>query len=402
MVKQIITSILDTDTYKLTMQQAVLQLFPRAVVTYRFKNRGDHRFNAEFLRKLKEQIYLMKNIKLTPLEYSYLQKNTPFLKSWYLDCLAAYRYKPYEVECFLSNDGDLIIQIKGLWSSTILWEVPLMAMISELYFTEIDTDWVFDENDIFEKAIEKGKRLADAGCKTTELGTRRRRGLEVQRIVLDGLQYGAERYLLGTSNVMLAMERNLKPFGTMAHEWIMGNSILEGLYNANYFALQNWVRVYHADLGIALTDTYGLNSFIRNFGLEAAKLYDGVRHDSACPFAFTDSMEKMYRDLNIKTQSKAIVYSDGLNIRKAIEIQKYAEKKFITGYGMGTHLTNDFDGSPALNMVIKLWSCAKNETEREMPVVKLGEGEGKVMGDPEAVKVAQYMHQNKSLDKESK
>ena len=391
----IITSLLDSDLYKFTMQQAVLHLFPQAVVTYRFKNRGKQRFDDNFLKKLKRHIFLMSQIQLTPEEYSWLKANIPFFKPWYLEYLRNYRYNPSEVNVGLDLDGDLVIEISGTWASTMLWEVPLMATISELYFREIDTQW--DEQGVLTKAIDKGRRLADAGCLFSEFGTRRRRSGKIHETVLTGLQQGAKNMLVGTSNLMMAMKYGLKVIGTQAHEWIMGMSVLEGLYNANYFSLQNWVRVYNADLGIALTDTYGLPSFIRNFNLQFAKLYDGTRHDSGCPFHYTDEIVKMYERLAVPSPTKSIIYSDGLNVDSTIDIHKYSNKHVRDGYGMGTHFTNDFENSPALNMVIKLWSCGRNEAEGQLPVVKLSDSPGKVMGDADAVKVAQWMHQGKEL-----
>jgi len=271
----------------------------------------------------------------------------------------------------------------------------MMAIISELYFAEIDTEW--DYEGVLNKAIDKGRRLAAAGCKFADFGTRRRRSYKTQRIIIDGLRQGSNDSLIGTSNVKLALDNNIKPIGTMAHEWLMGISVLEGLYNANYFALQNWVRVYHANLGIALTDTYGLPSFIRNFSLELAKLYDGVRHDSGCPFKFANNIIKMYKGYGIDPTSKSIVFSDGLDVETAVKLQQEFGHKVRVGFGIGTHLTNDFENSPALNIVIKLWSCGKDKTEKEIPVVKLSDTPGKVMGDPDAVRVAQWIHQGKAL-----
>ncbi len=187
------------------------------------------------------------------------------------------------------------------------------------------------------------------------------------------------------------MKHKIRPIGTMAHEWIMGISILEGLRNANYYALQNWVRVYNADLGIALTDTYTLPSFLRNFNLRLAKLYDGVRHDSGPPNIFAQRIIKMYEDFGIDPKSKIIVFSDGLNVREAIKIKDFCGDAIKVSFGIGTHFTNDFENSPALNMVIKLWSC------EGVPVVKLSDTPGKIMGDKDAITVAQWMHQNKEL-----
>jgi nicotinate phosphoribosyltransferase len=223
-----------------------------------------------------------------------------------------------------------------------------------------------------------------------EFGTRRRRSYAIQDKVIQAFQtYGGFN---GTSNVHFAMKYNLKPIGTMAHEWIMGVSALEGLRHANFHALQNWVRVYNADLGIALTDTFGTPAFFKNFNMRLAKLYDGVRHDSGDPFEFADKVIEHYKSLGIDPMSKVIVFSDGLNVEKCLEIAKYCNGKIRFSFGIGTHFTNDFEGSPALNMVIKIWMCDG------VHVVKLGDGTGKTMGDPDAVRVAQWTFLDTPLD----
>jgi nicotinate phosphoribosyltransferase len=386
---QIITSLLDTDLYKTTMQQAVLELFPKANVEYRFKNRGVQKFTPSFLAELRRQIQLMSTISLSNEEYSWIQDNIPFFKPLYLEYLRNYRYNPDEVYLHLDDDGNLDISIKGSWHSTILWEVPLMALISELYFTMIDTDWVEDHNDIEYKAERKSGIMAAGRLNFADFGTRRRRSHLVQDSVIRGLM--KQPYFRGTSNIYFAMRYDLKPIGTMAHEWIMGVSALEGLRHANYHALQDWVRVYNADLGIALTDTFGTPAFFDNFNVRLAKLYDGVRHDSGDPVEFAKKVIAHYEKLGIDPKAKTIVFSDGLDINTAIMIDSHVHGKIKTSYGIGTHLTNDFENSPALNMVIKLWSI------NGIPVVKLSDILGKVMGDPDAVKVAQWTFQNKPL-----
>jgi len=402
-MKKIITSILDTDLYKLSMQNAVLELFPNTVVEYRFKNRGDQRFSTSFLTELKKQISFMSTISLSNKECSWIKENIPFFKPSYIEYLKNYRFKPEEVNVSLNDDNDLILDVKGPWSSAIFWEVPLMALISELYFKMINTDWIKPHSSygmLLENqkvlAYTKRKELTKNNCYFADFGTRRRRSFEMQNIFINEMtnEYfdtPLENFV-GTSNVYFAMKHNIKPIGTMAHEFIMGVSALESLRHANYYALQNWVRVYNADLGIALTDTFGTPAFFSNFNMRLAKLYDGVRHDSGDPIKFGDKIIAHYESLGIDPKSKIIVFSDGLNVENAIQIQKYFKGKIKVSFGIGTNFTNDFEGSPALNMVIKLWSC------NGIPVVKLSDVDGKVMGDPDAVRVAKFTFNNTPLD----
>jgi len=386
-MRPIINSILDSDMYKFTMQQAVLELFPNENVSYRFKNRGKQRFNVRFLELLKEQIDYMSQLALTHYEYSWIKGNIPFFKPMYLEYLRNYRFNPNEVECYLC-DNDLVVNIQGSWHSTILWEVPLMAMISELYFKTMDTEWAGDMETVMDNqtslAYEKHGRLIAARCTYADFSTRRRRSFANQENFLRIVSSSKDIYFVGTSNVFFAMQFGLKPIGTMAHEWFMGNSVLEGLRHANYRALDNWIRVYGADLGIALTDTYGSEAFFANFNKRLARDYDGVRHDSGDPLEFADKVINHYNKLGINPRTKVIIFSDGLNVDKAIEIKEYCEGKIQCSFGIGTHFSNDFEGSPALNMVIKLWDV------NGVPVVKLSDNPIKVMGDPDAVAVAKW------------
>ena len=332
-MKQIITSLLDTDFYKLTMQQAVLELFRNTQVEYKFKNRGEQKFNQSFLTELVKQVQSMSTISLSNTEYSWIKENIPFFTPAYLEYLKNYRFDPSEVSISLNTENDIVIDIKGSWHSTILWEVPLMALISELYFKLIeDSEWGnMSPIEVYNRASNKSKRMQSKKATFADFGTRRRRSHAVQDKVIKGLI--VYNTFVGTSNVFFAMKYGLKPIGTMAHEWIMGVSALEGLRHANYHALQDWVRVYNADLGIALTDTFGTPSFFNNFNIRLAKLYDGVRHDSGDPFVFADSVISHYKKLGIIPRSKVIVFSDGLNIEKAIKWlldTKPNEKQILT------------------------------------------------------------------------
>jgi nicotinate phosphoribosyltransferase len=387
----IIESMLDNDLYKMSMMQFVVELFPDAQVEYRFKNRGKQRFNVELLKRLKQEIMMMGQLSLTDNEYNWI-KSISFFKPSYAEYLKNFRYNPNDVECHL-EDNDLVVKINGLWRDTILWEVPLMAIISELYFQIIDTNWNYDGQAA--RAFEKGTILAAHNCNYAGFATRRRRSFKSQETALLGLNstgpYCPKSTLVGTSNMYLAMKYGLTPIGTMAHELFMAMSALEGLRHANYHTLQNWVRVYNTDLGIALTDTFGSDAFFDNFNKRLSKLYDGVRHDSGCPIAFADKTIAHYKKMGIDPMSKIIVFSDGLDVDKAIAIAKYCEGKIKYSFGIGTHFSNDFADSPSLNMVIKLWSV------NGIPVVKLSDVLGKVMGDSDAVAVAQWTFQNKPL-----
>lgn len=399
-----IKSILDNDLYKFTMQLAVLELFPKVEAEYRFTNRGSQRFSTEFVEELERIIgEEISKLALTEEEYNWLSEHCPYLKPMYLEYLKNFRFKPGEVKVCLTKEKDLDIRIKGPWHSTILWEIVLMAAVSELYFTTIEKEWKGDSQNgctsesvlaAYEnKILEMGKALEENNCLFSEFGTRRRRSFELHDRVMKTLT--GIKTLTGTSNVYFAKKYGLVPIGTVGHEWIMGTSALVGLRYANNFAFENWVKVYNGDLGVALTDTFGSKAFFKDMDLKLSKIYDGLRHDSGDPYGFADSVIEHYRKMGIDPMKKLIVFSDALDADTAIRVKKYCENKINCSFGIGTSLTNNSDffrESPPLNMVIKLHSI------NGIPVVKLSDSPEKETGDRDAIRVANYIFGRKGLD----
>ena len=378
----IIKSILDNDLYKFVMQNAVLSYKPNILVQYKFYNRRpEGRFTSYFAAILKEKITEMEKLRLTHDEAIWLEEQCPFLDKRYIDYLRNYRYNPDEVSFRITQERELSLCIEGTWESTILWEVPLMAIISELYFKHCSTNWAYDHNKIVNNLHQKAYILRN--CYWADFGTRRRRTYITQDTVINEFKYYPG--FMGTSNVHLAHKHNVKPIGTIAHEWIMGISALEGLRHANKHALRIWGNIYKGNLGIALTDTFGTDSFLKDFDLYLAKLFDGVRHDSGDPVEFGNKVIKHYSLLGIDSTTKTIVFSDSLDPETAAMLEKTFRRQIKTSFGIGTNFTNDFENSRALNMVIKMHKCDG------IPVVKLSDSPTKQMGDQDALRVANIM-----------
>jgi len=307
-------------------------------------------------------------------------KRTGVFKQWYLNFLYNFRYSTDGIVFNLDEEGNFELTVEGLIYNKILWEVPLLAMISEAYFETIDTDWTINQQ--FEKANAKAKKLFYNNCLFADFGTRRRRSFQTQEIVVGA--FSNFDNFVGTSNVLLASEYDMKPIGTMAHEWIMINSALCGLRHANKYALENWTKVYGGSLGIALPDTFGSDAFFNDFDLKHAKLFDGVRHDSGCPFEFGEKVIRYYEKLKINPLHKTIIFSDSLNVEKAIKIKQYFQDRINCSFGIGTHFTNDFEDSSPLNIVIKL------DSVNDINVVKLSDEQGKACGNKRAVENANW------------
>ena len=389
-MKMIIKSILDSDLYKFTMMWFVLQNYPESVGTYTFSNRDKTKiFTPEAVKEIQHQVNLMSTLKLTDAEYDWVKTNWYFLPISFRQYLAAYRFNPKQVKISLEKNGELKINIHGKWRDAILWEVPLMAIISEVYFKIVDMDWSMEGQ--IELAHAKAKVLSESGCTWADFSSRRRRNFETQDIVV-GIMKNYKGFV-GTSNPYLAFKHNVKSLGTCAHEAIGAVAALDSLNHPNGVFMERWSNTFHGSLGTMLPDTYGTDSFLKDFSVEKAKLWDGVRHDSGDPYKFTDKIIAHYIKLGINPLTKTIIFSDGLDVETAIKLNEYCKGKILCSFGIGTFFSSDFEKisligvkSKAMNMVIKLTMIDG------IPVVKLSDSPGKVIGDEKMVEIMKYIH----------
>jgi nicotinate phosphoribosyltransferase len=377
-------SILDNDFYKFTMQQGVIRLFPEAKARYDFINRGKHSFPEGFAEVLKEAVNQMALLKLSSEEKLFLSSCCHYVDPVYLDFLEGYRYNPDEVD-IKQYGNTLKIRIEGFWYRTILWEVPLMSLICELYYTLNHSERISNEEvkACNKKKIENFKSL---GVTVAEFGTRRRYSYQVHRQVVQALKEYGNGSFIGTSNVHMAMLQQTKPIGTHAHEWFMFHAACYGFKMANSMGLENWVKIYRGDLGIALSDTYTTEVFFRQFDKMFSKLFDGVRHDSGDPLEFADNVISHYQKMGINPKTKTIVFSDGLNYEKVARIAQHCHKRIGMSFGIGTNLTNDVGPEP-MNIVIKMTAARPQEADWT-EVVKLSDERGKYTGSESMINLA--------------
>lgn len=382
-------SILDNDFYKFTMQNAVIKLFPNAKVKYQFINRGKHPFPENFDLHLKEAIQQMSKLKLIAKEKEFLKTNCPFLDPTYLDFLQGYQYDPSEVK--ITQDGtEVSVVVEGYWYRTILWEVPIMSLISELYY-ELTEQKREDDKKVIATVSNKVAAFKELGIKFADFGTRRRYSYAVQDLVVKTLQEEGFGTFMGTSNVHLAMKYQTKPIGTHAHEWFMFHAARYGYKMANTMGLEHWVDVYRGDLGIALTDTFTTDVFFDQFDKKFAKLFDGVRHDSGDAIEFGKKTIAHYEKLGINPLTKTIIFSDGLNYEKVERIAQHFNGKIGLSFGIGTNLTNDVGLKP-MNIVIKMIQ-ALPEDQQWTGVIKLSDEPHKHTGKSEDIELSKRLLQ---------
>lgn len=374
----IIKSFLDTDWYKITMGQVVFRQFPDAAAHYTLSLRDHRDFPPNFQDELQKEINGLASLSLTDDEASFLA-SSGLVKKNYLEWLRGYRFDPSEVKVG-SSGAPLTVDVEGPWYRTIYWEVPLMAIISELFFRMSETK----PDDAWRNRLKaKTDNLVANKVEWADFGTRRRFSFETQNEVVAHM---AKRPGFGgTSNPHLAMAHGVSPIGTMAHEGPMAMQAAVGFASADSAWLDAWVREYQGQLDVALTDTLTTKGFLRGFTLPYAKLFRTLRQDSGDPVAVGESYLKHLEEIGVGDAS--IVFSDGLNDERAVEIAAAFKGRAKVRFGIGTFLTNDVGAWP-INMVIKLTSANFGKGWRR--TVKLSDKEGKRLGLPADITRALY------------
>ena len=384
----IIQSVLDTDLYKFTTSYAYSKLYPRAYGQFRFIDRGKTTYPQGFAEELKKEIQEMSKLSLTKDEASFLYRELPYLPPTYIDFVRGFRFDPEEVKVEQDAEGHLSIIAEGLLYRVTLWETPILALVSELYYKILGAqpDMEYTERTI----ISKARKLAEHGITFSMFGMRRRFSAAIEDRVTELLKEHAAGYLFGTSNVYYAYKHGLRVSGTHPHEWIQFHGAMFGYKMANYMAMEDWINVYDGDLGTVLTDTYTTDVFMRNFSKKHAMLFTSLRHDSGDPLQFTEKVIARYRELRVDPTIKYIIFSDGLDPERAIEIANYCKGRIGASFGIGTNFSNDVGNSVRpMNIVMKLWKCKMTEKERWNPCVKLSDVDGKHTGEPEEIELAQ-------------
>ncbi|MGP1952844.1 MAG: nicotinate phosphoribosyltransferase [Arsenophonus sp. ET-KM2-MAG3] len=379
-VQPIITSLLDTDAYKLHMQQAVFHHYNQVFVVAEFRCRSNE-YLGNYAEAIRQQIDLMAHIALTVNEYYYL-RSFIFFKDDYLDWLKKFRFNPRQVSVYSTQENQLALKISGPWHEVILWEVPILALISEIVHQDRSPD-VTSKDAIKQlhkliKRFYQNAKIEDINLenfKFIDFGTRRRFSYAVQHAIINDLKNNFP-YFSGTSNYKLAQQLQLRPIGTQAHEWFQAHQqISADLSNSQRVALQSWLDEYPDQLGIALTDCITMDAFLRDFDITFANRYQGLRNDSGDPLEWGEKAINHYKKLSIDPMSKTLVFSDNLDLQKALIFYKYFYKRINLIFGIGTHLTCNIPKVKPLNIVIKLVGC------NGKPVAKLSDSPGKTICD---------------------
>ncbi|GKW40358.1 nicotinate phosphoribosyltransferase [Pectobacterium parvum] len=371
----ILHSLLDTDAYKLHMQQAVYHHYYDVDVAAEFRCRGDELLGV-YADEIAHQVDLMRFLSLSDDEFTYLS-SLPFFQPDYLHWLRDFRFNPQQVS-IKNHAGKLDIRITGPWREVILWEVPLLAVISEVVHRDrspdVTAEQAFTQLSASLESFRQNSANVDLSqFKLMDFGTRRRFSRDVQQTIVTTLRADFP-YFIGTSNYDLARRLDITPVGTQAHEWFQAHQqISPTLANSQRAALQMWLHEYPTHLGIALTDCITMDAFLRDFDLSFAEAYQGLRHDSGDPVDWGEKAIAHYQRLIIDPMSKTLVFSDNLNLDKALTLYRHFGQRVNLVFGIGTRLTCDIPGVKPLNIVIKLVEC------NGKPVAKLSDSPGKTI-----------------------
>jgi nicotinate phosphoribosyltransferase len=373
----VINSLMESDLYKMTMQQVVLHHFPGAMVRYDFKCRNDANL-AQYVDEINEEIDHLCKLRFKKAELNYL-RSLPFFTSDYIDFLAIFHLNRDFIKIKKINEKEISIVIEGPWLHTIPFEVSVLAIVNEVYSRNEFKKQKIDMGIAMQRLDEKVEQIERYNKTDLDLflfadfGTRRRFNAGWQDVVVATFKGMVPNNFVGTSNVHLAKKYDVKPIGTMAHEFIQAAQALgPRLIDSQKFAFETWAQEYRGQLGIALSDCVGMDAFLRDFDLYFCKLFDGARHDSGDPYEWCEKLIKHYEAMGVDPRAKVAVFSDGLNVPLALNIAKTFNGRIKTSFGIGTNLTNDVGLEP-LQIVIKMTEC------NGQPVAKVSDSPGKEM-----------------------
>lgn len=382
-----VKSILDTDLYKFTVSNAYFQLYPNAECTFTFNDRNKEKYDKKFLEMLSLEFANLTRLKLTEKEFMYIS-TIRFLAQNYIEWLKGFQFELDKIKFWLDDEGHLHIEVTDKCYKATLYEVPILAIVAECR-----NKWlgISANIEIVRQLLADKINLANEHqMKFAEFGTRRRFSFSVQEEVIKMLKKDCPIYCVGTSNVYLAMEYNMMPTGTFPHEWVMFHAGIGGFKTANLDSLNDWIKVYDGDLGIALIDTYTTASFLHTLTLKQAKLLDGFRQDSGDEFKVGNMIIDKLKSLRIDPMTKTIVFSNALTFDKALDVLKYFKNRIKVSFGIGTNLTCDvgIEGYKPANIVMKMSRCRYSARDFWNYVIKISDDLGKHMGLKELFDIA--------------
>ena len=379
-------SLLDTDLYKFSSSYAYMKLYPEAEGVFTFYDRNNTEFDKEFIELLGMEFVKLSRYTLTLEEKKWCTTHIPYIPEVYWEWLRGFHYDLDKIKYWLDDDKHLHIEVLDKLYKVTLYEVPILAIVSQLISKR---QGMVNVSEAIDKLDNKINIANEHGLKFSEFGTRRRYSESLHELIVQRLKEKCPINCVGTSNVYFAIKYNMRPCGTFPHEWIMFHGAIWGYQEANYLGMRDWVRTYDGDLGIFLMDTYTSKVGLRNMSLKFAKLFDGVRQDSGDEYVIGNMVIDRYKELGIDPTTKTIVFSNALDFNKYLDINRYFKGRIKVSAGIGTNLTNDTEFKPA-NIVMKLSRCRINKNQEWRKCIKISDDLGKHLGDDKEFEIAKY------------
>ena len=381
-----INSLIDNDLYKFSVSWAYMKLYPEAEGTFSFCDRNNTIFDEKFMETLNLELSRFCTQSLTLTEKQWCIEHIPYIPEVYWEWLRGFHFDYDKIKIWLDKDKHLHIEVTDYLYKVTLYEVPILATVSELLTKKQGPINISEAIDRLDKKINLSNEY---GLKFSEFGTRRRASSNLHNLIVERLKEKCPINCVGTSNVYFAMKYHMTPIGTFPHEWIMFHGACWGYQEANYLGMRDWVRTYDGNLGIFLMDTYTSKVGLKNMSLKFAKLFDGVRQDSGDEYKIGNEVIERYKQLGIDPNTKTIVFSNALNFNKYLDIYNYFKGRIRVSAGIGTNLTNDTEYKPA-NIVMKLSKCRINKNQEWRKCIKISDDLGKHLGDNKEFEIAKY------------
>lgn len=389
-MKPIITHFTDDDLYKFSMCCAIINCYPRAMVRYKFVDRNNTIYPKGFDELLREQVKYLEDLRFTDEEQAFMERKCYYMPRWFFTYLKGFRYSADWVHVSQDEEGHLSVEFEGYWHQTVLLEVKVLAIISELYhIVNGDIDKV-NYDDYYELTYKKAVRMLEGGLKVADFGCRRRLSHDaedaaVRAFIAASKDVKGPGVFTGTSTVWFAMKYDVQPIGTMAHEFVSSIAGMYGPQEANHIAMDMWQKTFIGSLGIFLYDTYGFKAFSDNFSEHYARVFAGLRVDSGDNLEQLEKICAKYKEFAIDPTTKQVVFSNALDTDRAIALHKAVNGRVQDSYGIGTHITCDFGhlGIQPMNIVIKLVASKITERRDWNDTCKMSEDKGKYTGKPE-------------------
>lgn len=392
-IDPIVRSLIDTDFYKLLMCQSVFRNKRDTQVKFSLINRSTDIKLAELIDEgeLREQLDYIRSLSLTRGESTWLRGNTFYgkrqmFRSDFMEWFEQLRLPDYHLE---KRDGQYELTFEGSWPEVMMWEIPALAVLMELRSRAVLRDMGRFELQVLyargmTKLWEKIERLRQVdGLRIADFGTRRRHSFLWQDWCVQAMTEGLGEKFVGTSNCLIAKNRDLEAIGTNAHELPMVYAALAEddaeLAQSPYQVLADWHEEHEGNLRIILPDTFGTKGFLKRAPDWLAG-WTGIRIDSGEPAAGAEAAIDWWHSRGEDPTQKMVIFSDGLDVDKIEDLHHQFAGRVRPSFGWGTLLTNDFRGLTPGDALSPFSLVCKAVAADGKATVKLSDNPNKAMG----------------------